>query len=152
MSISKKNDPKFIMAYDRGMLRSAFVSLFWAVIQERKKAGGFTLVSLAKKLSTNKAEVSRWFSGDPNWTVNTIASLANVLDLEITIQAKERATGRIYTPAGIQITASKAHEIRTPSRVESGLFEARQFSPPKFNRAGMFMAPETSSDERAAAA
>ena len=38
-----KSDTEFARAYERGMLRSAFVSLFWAVITERKKRGDFTL-------------------------------------------------------------------------------------------------------------
>jgi hypothetical protein len=75
MSTSKKDDPKFLRAYDRGMLRSAFRSLFWAIISDRKKRGGFTLLQLAKTIGANKAEVTRWFKGDPNWTLNTVAEL-----------------------------------------------------------------------------
>lgn len=102
MSIKKRSDPKYILAYERGMLRSAFVSLFWGVIAARKKRDGYTLQKLAKELDTNKAEVSRWFNGDPNWTINTIASIANALDLELRIEAVERSTGLIFTSAGIQ--------------------------------------------------
>lgn len=111
MSITKKSDPKFVMAYDRAMLRSAFVSLFWRVIVDQKKKG-FTLVALAKKLSTNKAEVSRWFKGDPNWTVNTIASIAHALDLELRVEAVDRKTGHVYRPNSVQYE---------PSRISSGI-------------------------------
>jgi transcriptional regulator with XRE-family HTH domain len=107
MSIkSPKSDPKFIRSYDRGMLRSSFVSLFWSIIMERKKTGAFTLQGLAKLLGKNKGEVSRWFKSDPNWTVNTIASLANALDVDITIQAIDRRTKAIFTPAGLQTSAT----------------------------------------------
>jgi transcriptional regulator with XRE-family HTH domain len=99
---NRKTDPKFVRAFERGVLRSAFVSLFWGIIQERKKAGTFTLLALAKALTTNKAEVSRWFKGDPNWTVNTIASLANALNVDIEIKARDRVTGMVFTPAGVQ--------------------------------------------------
>src|SRR6266513_2980499 len=103
MSISKKNDPKFVMAYDRSMFRSAFVSLFWAVISDRKKQGGFTLQGLAKRVGSTKHEVSRWFNGNPpNWTLNTVASIANALDVDIKIEVIERASGRVFTPAGAQ--------------------------------------------------
>ena len=96
-----KSDTEFARAYERGMLRSAFVSLFWAVITERKKRGDFTLQELAKTLGTNKAEVSRWFNGDPNWTVNTIANLANALDIEIEIRARDRRSpGTVFSPSG----------------------------------------------------
>jgi transcriptional regulator with XRE-family HTH domain len=101
MSTSKKTDPKFEMAYTRAMLRSAFVSLFWGIISERKKLGGFTFQDLAKKIGSTKHEVSRWFNGDPNWTLNTIASIANALEVELKIEAVDRSK-RIYKPSGIQ--------------------------------------------------
>src|SRR5579862_9305593 len=101
MSMNHKSAPKFVRAYVRGMLRSAFVSLFWAIIMERRKQGAFTLAALAKALGANKGEVSRWFNGDPNWTVNTIAAIADALNVEIRIQAIDRETGAVFTPAGI---------------------------------------------------
>lgn len=109
---TKRTDPKFESAYKRATLRAAFVSLFWAVISERKKRGGFTLQALAKAIGSTKHEVSRWFNGDPNWTINTVANIAHALDLELTIQARERTTGLIFTPAGVQISQqSKATAI-----------------------------------------
>lgn len=101
MTTNRKTDPKFVRAYERGMLRSAFVSLFWGVIAERKKREGYTLQALAQSLGTNKAEVSRWFNGNPNWTLNTVASIANALNLDLRIEAVERSTGRIFTPSGV---------------------------------------------------
>ena len=110
----RKSDPKFIHAYERGMLRSAFKSLFWAIITERKKRPeGFTLMKLARDLSTSKHEVSRWFNGDPNWTINTIAKLASALDVDIEIRATDRSTGTIFTPAGVLTPA----EVFTPAGV-----------------------------------
>jgi transcriptional regulator with XRE-family HTH domain len=110
---SRKSDPKFVRAYDRGMLRSAFVSLFWAIITERRKKG-FTFQALAKLLGTNKGEVSRWFNGDPNWTINTIANLAIALDVDLQIQAIDRNTGMVFTPAGpVQTSTSQPSTIKT---------------------------------------
>jgi transcriptional regulator with XRE-family HTH domain len=100
--LSTKANPKFIRAYDRGMLRSAFVSLFWAVITERKKWEDFTFRALAKALGVNKGEVSRWFNGDPNWTINTIANIAHALNVELRIQAIDRKSGKVFTPIGVQ--------------------------------------------------
>jgi transcriptional regulator with XRE-family HTH domain len=111
----RKSNPKFVRAYDRAMLRSAFVSLFWAIITERRKKGTYTLVQLAEQLGTNKAEVSRWFRGEPNWTVGTIANIANALNVELHIQAVDRTSGEIFTPAGVQ--ASKAYQ--PPQKVTS---------------------------------
>lgn len=98
---ARKSDPKLLLAYDRGMLRSAFVSLFWGIIMERRKRGAFTLIALAKLLGTNKGEVSRWFSGSPNWTLNTIAAVANALNVDLRIEAIDRTTQQVFTPAGL---------------------------------------------------
>jgi transcriptional regulator with XRE-family HTH domain len=98
---TRKTDPKFKRAYERAVLRSAFVSLFWGIINERRKRGGFTLQGLAGAVGSSKSEVSRWFNGDPNWTVNTIANIADALDVDLKIEATDRVTGMIYTPAGV---------------------------------------------------
>jgi transcriptional regulator with XRE-family HTH domain len=115
-----KSDPKFLRAYDREMLRSAFVSLFWAVITERRKKRGYTLVQLAKQLGTNKAEVSRWFRGQPNWTVGTIANIAHALNVDLRIEAVDRASGEVFTPAGIRVSAPPLANLFTPNMVTAG--------------------------------
>jgi transcriptional regulator with XRE-family HTH domain len=96
---SKIDDPKFERAYYRGMLRSAFLSMFWAVISERKKQG-LTLIELAKAIGSSKHEVSRWFNGDPNWTINTIGAIAHALKLTIRIEAVDQQ-GNVYGPSGL---------------------------------------------------
>jgi transcriptional regulator with XRE-family HTH domain len=115
MSISKKTDPKFEMAYDRAMLRSAFVSLFWGIISERKKMGGLTFQELAKKIGSTKHEVSRWFNGDPNWTLNTVASIANALDVELKIEAVDKSH-RVFKPSGIQVSPYTSTNNKTGSK------------------------------------
>jgi transcriptional regulator with XRE-family HTH domain len=102
---SKTDDPKFEKAYYRAMLRSAFLSIFWAVISERKKKG-LTLVSLAKAIGSSKHEVSRWFNGDPNWTINTIATIAHALKLRLQIQAIDEY-GNVYGSSGLQPAPTK---------------------------------------------
>jgi transcriptional regulator with XRE-family HTH domain len=133
MSMNRKNDPKFTRAYVRGMLRSAFVSLFWAIISERKKRIGLTLQEVAKLVGVNKAELSRWFKGDPNWTINTIASLAHALNVELQIKAVDIKTGEVYTPAGLLMGASDS------TRTEP----FAQLIP----RGGLGVPPETSGSE-----
>jgi transcriptional regulator with XRE-family HTH domain len=100
MNRSKIDDPKIERAYYRAMLRSAFLSVFWAVISERKKSG-LTLISLAKAIGSSKHEVSRWFKGDPNWTINTIASIAHALKLTLQVQAIDEQ-GNVYGVSGLQ--------------------------------------------------
>ena len=97
---SKTDDPKFERAYYRAMLRSAFLSMFWAVISDRKKSG-LTLISLAKAIGSSKHEVSRWFNGDPNWTINTIAAIAHALKLTLRVQAIDER-GHVYGSSGPQ--------------------------------------------------
>ncbi|MGA2993937.1 helix-turn-helix domain-containing protein [Bradyrhizobium sp.] len=97
---SKVDDPKFEKAYYRAMVRSAFLSMFWAAISERKKSG-LTLISLAKAIGSSKHEVSRWFKGDPNWTINTIASIAHALKLTLRVQAIDEH-GNVYGGSGLQ--------------------------------------------------
>jgi transcriptional regulator with XRE-family HTH domain len=100
MNRSKADDPKFERAYYRAMLRSAFLSMFWAVISERKKKG-LTLISLAKAIGSSKHEVSRWFNGDPNWTLNTIAAIAHALKLTLRVHAVDEY-GNVYGASGLQ--------------------------------------------------
>lgn len=110
-----------IRDFDRGMLRSAFVSLFAGVVRAKKRSTGFTFQKLADALGVDKSAVSRDFRGDPNWTVNKIADLANALDVEISIQARDRATGAVFTPAGPVTSVADTHieyrpqvEVRVP--------------------------------------
>jgi transcriptional regulator with XRE-family HTH domain len=102
---TKQTNPRLdrLWQFDRGMLRSAFVSLFWSVIQERRRRVGFALQSLADALGINKSAVSRWFSGptQPNWTIDTIADLAHALDLDLEVRATDRQTGQVFTSSGV---------------------------------------------------
>lgn len=95
--------------YERGMFRSGLVSLFWAVISERKKGpSGFTLQSLADKLGVNKGQVSRWFNGLPNWEANTVADISDALEVDLQFIARDRRDGRIYSASGVHAPTSTA--------------------------------------------
>jgi hypothetical protein len=97
-----KSRDKLLIAYDREMLRSAFVSLFWSIISRKNQYGGFSLKILADKIGVHKSAPSRWFSGGhPNWTINTISDIANALDLDIEIRGHDRKTGETYAPYGL---------------------------------------------------
>ncbi len=94
-----KND-KIARDYSREMMKSAFVSLYWSVISQKKRSGG-SMKEVADKLGIDKSAVSRWFSGkNPNWELNTIADLAEALDLDLHIQAIDRKTGEIFNCSG----------------------------------------------------
>lgn len=98
----KTSNEKRLRDYDRHMLRSAFVSVFWGAITEKRKNRKFTLQELANRVGTNKSVVSRWFSKPhPNWRSDTMADIASALDLDLEITARDRLTGAIYTPQGV---------------------------------------------------
>jgi DNA-binding phage protein len=86
----------------RSMLRSRFHSLFWAVILNLKSTKGLKLQDVADRLGVNKSFVSRSFSKPPNWRIDTIADFADALDLDLVIEAHDRKTGRVFTPAGVR--------------------------------------------------
>ena len=71
-----------VRAYDRAMIRAQFASFFRAAIMEKRKHGQYPLSELAKALGRNKGEV------------------AYALDLEIWIEAVDRATGMVLTASG----------------------------------------------------
>ena len=117
---AQKSQDKLLLAYDREMLRSAFVSLFWLVIFRKKEHGGFALKTLADKIGVHKSAPSRWFSGGhPNWTVNTISDIANALDVDLEIRAHDRKTGETYAPYGlIEPTRTSALPARDRTTIE----------------------------------
>lgn len=123
MWMRKKNKTKEarLREYDRLMLRSSFVSLFWAAIAERKRHGKFALQEIADYIGTNKSVVSRWFSNShPNWEIDSIADIAGSLNLELKLQALDRETGAIITPSGVQKPIEVQHiQIAAPEIEES---------------------------------
>jgi len=105
---------KLMRAVEREMLRSSFVSLFWAVItQKKKQPGGYTLQRLADTLEIDKSSVSRWFSGHPNWGVDTISDIANALEVDLHVEAKDRSSGTMYTATGpsFSVTATSTSKL-----------------------------------------
>lgn len=115
MSIKSSEADRFELHYFQGMLRAAFRSLFWSIISERKKSGTFSLARLVALLPRgDKGKVSKWFNGDPNWTINTIGTLADALNVDIEIKAIDRTTGVVFTPAGIAQPVSVSAYSATP--------------------------------------
>jgi transcriptional regulator with XRE-family HTH domain len=97
--------------YDRMMLRSAFQSMFWGVLLARKQEMGLTLKGLADKLGIDKSYVSRSFSSPPNWQIDKLADMADALDVEIEIAARDVKTGKVYTPVGVREVVSTSTRV-----------------------------------------
>jgi transcriptional regulator with XRE-family HTH domain len=105
--------------YERGMLRAAFGSLFWsALVQKKRENSGFNQSQLASELGVDRSVISKWFNGEPNWQIDTIADLALAFDLELVIRARNRKTGRIHTAFGSQpmATATQYNDDGVESR------------------------------------
>jgi len=124
MTSAKQSEIDRLRAFDRGMYRSALVSLLWSVVTRKRKTEGLTLQDIADKLGVNKSQVSRWFRGDPNWSANTVADLAHVLDVELTITATERATGIVHSPSGV----IEAH--RSGNNTKTAIHVVKDFNEP----------------------
>src|SRR5690606_435536 len=96
-------------AFKRSMLRSAFQSLFWGVILQRKKRSGLTLTDLADEIGVDKSYVSRSFSSPPNWQIDKIADFADALGVELNLVARDLKTGELFTPTGkVQFATTSA--------------------------------------------
>lgn len=95
-----KIKPESLRDYDRAVLKSGVSSLFWAVLRDRKKNRGFTLADLARATARDKAAVSRWFATPQNWRLDTVADIADALDVDVEVRAVERGTGRVFTASG----------------------------------------------------
>ncbi|MFN9015835.1 MAG: helix-turn-helix domain-containing protein [Hyphomonadaceae bacterium] len=83
--------------YRRQMTRAAFQSLFWNVLQKRKQDAGLTLKGLADKLGIHKSYMTRSFSSPPNWQIDKLSDLADALEVELVIEARDQKTGRIWS-------------------------------------------------------
>jgi transcriptional regulator with XRE-family HTH domain len=104
MSPNTQSKSDHAREYERAMLRSAFVSLFWSVIADLKKRRGYRLQELADAVGVDKSGVSRWFSGgNPNWTLNTVADVANALNVDLRIELIDRETKAVHTPQGQKV-------------------------------------------------
>lgn len=115
--MTDKRDAEMLAEYDRFFYRSSLVSMFWAVIQARKaRKSKFKLKDLSDALKVDKSVVSRWFSNSPNWTANTVADIANVLDLELRVSVYDRTDGKIYTASGEQ---EYAHTTTNRTKLET---------------------------------
>lgn len=100
--------------YDRMMLRSAFQSLFWVVLRSRKREKGLTRKGLADLLGVHKSFVSRAFSRPPNWQIDKVSDMSDALGVDLIIEARDRATGVIYTPSGVRrpgFTSSSIEDV-----------------------------------------
>lgn len=87
--------------FDRDLLRSSFISVFWSVFNARKK-NGYSFTRLAEDSGIDKSAISRAFRGLPNWEIDTIADVADALDVDLIVTARDRKTGQVHTDHGVE--------------------------------------------------
>lgn len=106
--------------YDRMMLRSAFQSLFWSVLVTRKRDQGLTRKGLADKLGIHKSFVTRSFTTPPNWQIDKVSDMAEALGVDLILEARDRATGVIYTSSGVRTPVTTGSSTDHVQRVSTG--------------------------------
>lgn len=108
-----------VRVYRRLMLRSAFQSLFWSIIVDRKRTKRLTMSSLSDQLGVNKSYISRSFSSPPNWQIDKLSDMSDALGVELEPMARDLNTGAIYTPTG-KLEFAEAKTDRDASRSLAG--------------------------------
>lgn len=115
--------------FARQMLRSNFVSLFASALKHRKtKTPSFGLVALARSIGKDKATLSRDFGGSPNWRLDTVADIAEALDLDLKIEAVDRASGVVIRATGPVSAVVLTTDGHTSSRKLVPLRSQRDYS------------------------
>lgn len=92
---------KFLREFSQQMLRSMVQSVFVSVFNGRRKKNKLTQSELAKKMGVNRSIISRDLAVPPNWTVDKISDMAEALNVDIEIIARDRETGECHTARGV---------------------------------------------------
>lgn len=102
-------DDKFLREFSQQMLRAMVQSVFVSVFNEAKRTSKLSQSGLAKRLGINRSVISRNLSDPPNWTVDKISDMAEALNVDIEIIARNRVSGQCHTARGvIHISVSTA--------------------------------------------
>ena len=88
MTVTNWDDPISPRAlfYCRERLRNRIFDCVIKALADRAAMGGTTRASVAKRLGKDPAQVSRWFSGPSNWTIDTISDLMLALNAELILE------------------------------------------------------------------
>lgn len=113
-----------------------------ARIEDLMNSRGFKKGEFAKKLGKNPSEITKWFSGTHNFTMDTLVEIAEVLGNRISDFFGKRETPIVYS---IQINvASETHQpaipLLTPSDIYSNRY-ARTIKKTSLEYAGQLFTP-----------
>ena len=83
-------------------------------IIEKRLAHGYSQTEFAKYMNVSQSMISKWESGDYNFTINTIASICSKLRLELKVELREKKSSFTTIPApGFEII--NLREVRKPN-------------------------------------
>ena len=68
---------------DQAYKHTEMKMLLAAKIADTLKSQGYTQKSFAEKLGRNASEVSKWLSGNHNFTVDTLLDIQSLLEVEL---------------------------------------------------------------------
>ena len=74
-SLSDEPLPEYALAYYSERLRNRIFSAVLEAFVHESEQGNITKALLARRIGKEPAQVSRWFSGPSNWTLDTISLL-----------------------------------------------------------------------------
>jgi hypothetical protein len=72
--------------YCRERLRNRIFDCVIKAMADRVASGAATRAMIARRLGKDPGQVSRWFSGPSNWTIDTISDLMLALDAELILE------------------------------------------------------------------
>jgi transcriptional regulator with XRE-family HTH domain len=74
----------------------------YAAIEDRKSSHGMTRTEFGERTGRDKTGVSKLLRGPSNWTIHTIAAVANALELTVEITFVDQYDPfRVFTPTGL---------------------------------------------------
>lgn len=119
-------DEKFLREFRHVMLRTLVQSVFVSIFNDKKKKDGLSQSKLAEKMGVNRSVISRSLADPPNWTIDKISDMAEAMNVDLEVIARDRDTGICHTARGrlhMAFTTGK----RAPEIVEN---KSPTLSPP----------------------
>ena len=97
---STSNDPKLTrhsLSYHQQRQRNRVFEEVVALFAQKAESEGLTKKELAARLGKNPSQITRWFAGPGNWTLDTMSDLLLAMGAEmhfIAVDLDEASSGR----------------------------------------------------------
>jgi hypothetical protein len=107
--------PERELFYHRERLRNRIFDCVIKALAERAAKGVATRAAIARRLAKDPGQLSRWFSGPSNWTIDTISDLMLALNAELVIEH------RLYEDL---VIPNYRHPLSSSTKPESASYNA----------------------------